>query len=439
MGLGLMHYLPQVLYAVLLLGGLLSVFVKPMYGALVLFPILPYLSELEKLQHFPMGKNIVNVLLAMIVLGWFIHREQSAEKLPLALPVSVLMITSCVAFLNGIHTKGFTLEYLVDWKDYMVLPLVWFFTVQAFKDKKTLKYFTLALVLGVVGVAYFYVSSLKWMNLEHFSYRVRDSFYGLFLYLGPNHYGAFFTHMLFVLTGLFLFLKSKWSKLGLALILGMLIYCIMYSFSRGAYLALIGGFIVMALVKERILLVLGIVFLLFWKSLVPVSVVERVTMTKTADGQLEESAADRVMLWQRAFDMFKESPLIGKGYNTFEFAGYKDTHNYYLKMLAEQGLMGLAAFLYLLIAAMILAWKLYRRSEDDFLKGIGFGFALSVFSLMITNVFGDRWSYLSMGSYFWAFMGVMTRSYLINKEEMALQENSDPELSSEAAEVSEGA
>jgi hypothetical protein len=91
-------------------------------------------------------------------------------------------------------------------------------------------------------------------------------------------------------------------------------------------------------------------------------------------------------------------------------------------MLAEQGLMGLAAFLYLLIAAMSLSWKLYKEAGDEFYKGIGFGFGLSVFSLMITNFFGDRWSYLSMGAYFWAFMGIMTRAYMINHAELAAAE-----------------
>jgi putative inorganic carbon (HCO3(-)) transporter len=146
--------------------------------------------------------------------------------------------------------------------------------------------------------------------------------------------------------------------------------------------------------------------------------VERVTMTRDDRGKLEESAADRVMLWERALDMFHQSPLIGKGFNTFAYAGFIDTHNYFLKMLAEQGLMGLSAFLFLLISAMRLAWKLYREAEDEFFKGIGFGFALSVMSLMITNFFGDRRSYLCMGSYFFAFMGIMTRSYMINRSQI---------------------
>ena len=427
LGLGLTHYIPLALYIVLMFGSLSALFGKPVYGVFVLFPILPYMSVLEKLQPFPLGKNVINLSLLMIALGWIIHRESSLDDQPLGTPVVFIILTSCAAFINGLGYRGFSMSYLIDWKDYLILPLIWFLVTRSITDKRTLRYFTLALVLGVAGTTYYYCNSLKWMNLAHFSYRVRDSFSGLFLYLGPNHYGAFFVHMFFVLLGLYLFLKPKWQKLVLAGLMGVLVYCIMYSYSRGAYMALLGGILAAGIIKERKLLVLALFFLISWKALVPVSVVERVTMTRDNRGQLEESAADRVMLWQRAWEMFKQSPLIGKGFNTFEYAGYIDTHNYYLKMLAEQGLMGLAAFLYLLFAALKLAWKLYRASEDEFFKGIGFGFALSVFSLMITNFFGDRWSYLSMGSYFWAFMGIMTRSYMMNRSEKGAAEQYQPD------------
>ncbi len=422
MGLGLHEYVPLVLYIGLLLSALYALIYRPAVGVIILIPVLPFMSILEKLQPFPFGRNIINVCLVMTCLGWLFGRENTGEEQPLTTPMTVLILTSCIAFVNGLSFKGFSLAYLVDWKDYMLLPLIWLLVVQALRDKWWLKLFTFLLTAGVAGVTYYYVGSLKWMNLAHFSYRVRDAFQGLFLYLGPNHYGAFFVHVFFVLFGLSLFVKPAWQKLVLTALLGVLVYCIMYSYSRGAYMALMGGLIIAGILKERKILVVAFLFLLFWKALVPVSVVERVTMTRDDRGKLEESAADRVMLWQRALDMFHESPLIGKGFNTFAYAGFIDTHNYFLKMLAEQGLMGLSAFLYLLISAMRLAWKLYREADDEFFKGIGFGFALSVFSLMITNFFGDRWSYLCMGSYFWAFMGIMTRSYMINRSQIGERE-----------------
>lgn len=76
-------------------------------------------------------------------------------------------------------------------------------------------------------------------------------------------------------------------------------------------------------------------------------------MTKNDEGELEESAAIRIVLWNEAMNMFRESPIIGKGFNTFQFTYkdrvWKDTHNFYIKMLVELGILGVGAFYFCFI------------------------------------------------------------------------------------------
>jgi len=426
MGLGISHYLPLLLYIAGIVSAFFSLLYAPAAGFFFLVPLLPYTSVLEKLQPYFWGKNLPNILFLCVIVGWFFrrsNREKNSDcKNDLNRPVFWLVISSIIGFANGLMSKGMDVSYIVDWKDYMFLPLIWLLTVQVMKDKKTLKLFTLALIIGIIGVNYYYFSNLKWMDLTHFSYKNRDAFMGIFVYLGANHYGAFFVHFFFILMGFLLFTKSKFQKIGLVIIISLSVYNIMYSYSRGAYLALFAGLFFLGLMKERKILVLLAVFLIFWKSFAPVSVIERIEMTRSDNGQLEESAAERVMLWQKAWDMFLASPVIGEGFNTFEFNGFIDTHNYYLKMLAEEGVIGLVTFLYVLLSALKMSWKLYRESTDDYFRAIGLGFALCVVSVLITNFFGNRWSYLSLGAYFWAFMGIMTRSYLIHCGELAAGE-----------------
>ena len=144
-------------------------------------------------------------------------------------------------------------------------------------------------------------------------------------------------------------------------------------------------------------------------------------MTKNDEGELEESAAIRIVLWNEAMNMFRESPIIGKGFNTFQFTYkdrvWKDTHNFYIKMLVELGILGVGAFLFLLYKTFLTGWKLYKEADDRFLKGLGLGFSACVISTAITNAFGDRWSYLSLGSYFWIFLGIVTCARVNNMAE----------------------
>jgi O-antigen ligase len=423
MGLGLIQYLPILLYSAGIICAVGALFFSPIIGIFFLFPLLPFTSELEKIAPFALGKEFPNIFMLILLIGWFFRRNADKnsveEKTDLNVPVFCLILSSLIGFINGMFTKGFTIDYLVTWKDYMYLPLIWFLTAQLIRDKKTLKYFTVALMLGYVGINYMYFSDLRWMNLTHFSEKSREGTMGVFVYLGANHYAAFATHFFFIVVGLFLFIKSKLVRIALLLIMSLALYNILYSYSRGAYLAMLAGILVLGVVKEKKILLIIVVFLLFWKSFVPPSVVERVEMTRSDNGQLEVSAAERLILWQRALNMFKASPLYGQGFGTFEFSGYKDTHNYYLLMLAEQGIIGLITFVYLLLSAMRMGWKLYRQSNDTYFKAMGLGFTLCIVSVLVTNLFGNRWGYLNLGTYLWAFMGIVTRAMIINRTELA--------------------
>ena len=149
----------------------------------------------------------------------------------------------------------------------------------------------------------------------------------------------------------------------------------------------------------------------------PVSVIERIDMTRNAEGGLDSSSARRIELWNKAIEMFGESPIFGKGFNSFQIYTKWDTHNLYIKVLAELGIVGLFSLLYLLFMSFKIGWRLFRESHDSLFKGLGLGFAACVISVAVTNAFGDRWSYLPLGAYFWVYLGIVTSAYLITKNE----------------------
>jgi O-antigen ligase len=436
MGLNLAQYIPFAIYFISFVVAFLSLFVNPAIGVLFLFPLLPYQLIFEKIKLLPLGKDINDIIIFCILIG-FISRAAgkrenhvtgntfSKRKTGLYLPIMLLVAANVIGFLNTTLSYGLgfdlTNNYFLDLKNYMLLPLIWFLTFKNIKNKKILRLLTFLMVIGVLGADYYFYVNLQWMNIWHFSERTRTMMEGLFVYLGANHYGAFFVHFVFILIGIFLFDKSRGRKIILLMSISFTIYCLMYSFSRGAYIAFIAGILFIGFVKERRILLLLFFFFLFWRSLVPISVYERVKMTKNNEGELEESAAIRIVLWNEAMNMFRESPIIGKGFNTFQFTYkdrlWKDTHNFYIKMLVELGIFGLVAFLFLLYKAFLTGWKLYKEADDRFLKGLGLGFSACVISTAITNAFGDRWSYLSLGSYFWIFLGIVTYARVNNMAE----------------------
>jgi O-antigen ligase len=172
-------------------------------------------------------------------------------------------------------------------------------------------------------------------------------------------------------------------------------------------------------VKKRSLLILALVIFISWQTLLPPTVVERIEMTKTESGELEGSAAARFDLWSHAIDVFEKNPVFGVGFGGYKFTvpetfKFTDTHNLYLKTLSEQGIIGITLLLFIFLLALKSGQGLFRKGLTPFHRGLGFGFLGCVVAFIITNMFGDRWSYFVLGDYFWITWGLVDRAILMS-------------------------
>jgi O-antigen ligase len=190
----------------------------------------------------------------------------------------------------------------------------------------------------------------------------------------------------------------------------------MYSFSRGSYLGFLAGLLFIGFVKKRMLLLPFIIFLVMWKSLLPLSVVERVEGTVVQQGErtdvisvggAELETAGRTELWGKALNYFFANPVTGTGYDTYGRLTGRDTHNVYLKTMAEQGLIGLFIYLGLYALALRSGWRLYKQGDEELVRALGFGFLCAVVGSMVVNFFGDRWTYLQLGGLYWIFWALV--------------------------------
>jgi O-antigen ligase len=197
-------------------------------------------------------------------------------------------------------------------------------------------------------------------------------------------------------------------------------YGLLFAFSRGAYLGLAVGVITLGVLRRKFIPVLVMV-VLAGAFLLPSSVSDRIAGTyapasTSTEKTLDSSALDRVAIWQNALDIIAAYPLIGIGFNTYQFLhpmGFSDTHNLYLKVLLEQGAVGLLIFFVLLWKMFRQGYDLFRKSTDPFLASLGAGFTASVLGAVVVNIFGDRWGYLQVDSYLWILLALVCRSRVL--------------------------
>ena len=172
-----------------------------------------------------------------------------------------------------------------------------------------------------------------------------------------------------------------------------------------------------------------VVFGLVWTSVVPNAVRERITMTyDTKDGGLDHSSETRVDLWEDAMKVFDSNDSLGTGFNTYAYMGrignYKDTHNYFIKVLVETGVLGFLLFLALILRFWWSGLMLQWQARDPLAKGLGLGLAAWMVCVIVANLFGDCWSFLQVNGYMWAIAGLAARAWVMEKHCAAVRKTS---------------
>jgi O-antigen ligase len=250
-------------------------------------------------------------------------------------------------------------------------------------------------------------------------------------YAGVNGLAAFTAQVSTFLIALAGFERKIWLRLGYYLLAGFSALCLMYSLSRGGYVAFLVGCFIIGLLKQRKLLLLLGIFLLTWTTVVPPAVQQRVEMTYDLQGGgLDNSAATRLSLWSNAVEVFNANAVFGTGFNTYEYMHlnkrtdggegyYADTHNYFVKVLVETGVVGLILFLWILTRIFGDGFHLFRHTSDPFFASLGLGIIGWLVCAIVANLFGDRWSFLQVNGYMWVIMGLVYRANELEKTNSA--------------------
>jgi O-antigen ligase len=103
----------------------------------------------------------------------------------------------------------------------------------------------------------------------------------------------------------------------------------------------------------------------------------------------------------------------------------KDTHNWYVKVMVETGIIGLVIVMVMLGQMVALAYRLFKKAEDPLYRGLGLGLLLAICSCIIANFFGDRWTYLEITGPLWVLVGVALCATHLPEEQAAKERIAD--------------
>ena len=213
---------------------------------------------------------------------------------------------------------------------------------------------------------------------------------------------------------------NRWEKrLHLFLMVGVL-YRAVTTYSRGAFLALAALTIVyVARSNQKFKATLGALLIAsivlpalpeqFWNRML--------TMNVTSEEEMDSSSASRLHFWRVAMDMAADHPLLGVGYNSYNYVynrydfsvGYygrgRSVHSMWFGVLAELGYPALLIFMLLFVFAFLGANRVLSLAKSGAVPIEYYHLAVALQTALVACIVGGSflpWHYTEMLWHFFA-------------------------------------
>ena len=343
--------------------------------------------------------------LALLFIVWWIVLSFFQKKKPyMSLWFGLALVGAILSTIVSINTTTSLRSLFI-----LFVYAGWFYGMRILlrDSQKTLHFIIFFLSIGLmINLANLWFHSMVGIN---------NIIEGYPFWKGKNALGLFLVFNLCVCGSLLRKIENtKWLWL-LALNMILLIIGIIFSYSRGAWIAgvvaLLG--VICCKYKKMIWILLGSFILLGIFS--PPLVSQRM---KSIFDVNEINVHSRIHLWQQSIGIVKKHLLMGTGLGTFTQAYHEEypntvplkgeasrlirhAHNLYLQILVETGILGLGICLLLIFIGLIRGIrKILQISGDNQGKAIIYGSFLSIICFLVYSLFDCTLSWQFIGDSF---------------------------------------
>ena len=332
---------------------------------------------------------LTEIAVAVIVFLWIIKRvlahDASLPVKELSLILLLFVLWNLLSFINTTYIYE-SARGLLKVLKYFLLFLA---TVDYFREKNNKKHFLLFFIavgflISLNGIFQHFTGTdlIRHRTIDPLDslHRIQSSF------VHSNDFGAYLVVIISILMSLFFSTLRRFKQRLLLLLVSLpMIWCLAATGSRGAWIGFTIASLCLFALKSKKMLAIVIVLLCLSPFIAPNSMKARFADMATIGSS--GTAWERTKLWKGTIDMIKVHPVIGFGVNTYtknfpkykpkEYPDVRYTHNSYLHMAAEIGVVGFGIFIAFLFSFIIAAYKsilvLQKGIDRDLLLGITAG------------------------------------------------------------------
>ena len=203
------------------------------------------------------------------------------------------------------------------------------------------------------------------------------------------------------------------------------LFSLVLTAQRFAAIVLIIGFIAYFALKLRAAagLILPILFVIPYAVLYMPSEMLDVIFAETIGGL---RAGDLFHLWRTALDVLRENLWVGIGIGEVSFGeefagtgygGITDTHNIFLELGLEAGVIALVCFVVILLVRLRHRAAYYKYTKNSQVSTLSPIISVAIFALITLGATNYIWSDVSTAYLFWSVLGIGSATLRVAKQE----------------------
>ena len=270
-----------------------------------------------------------------------------------------------------------------------------------------------AAVTALVGIFQIFTGYMHtaWVDRDLFaalSMRIYSTF------ANPNVYGTYLLLVIPLAAGCILYAKNLWYKLLASGVTVLLLTALGLTYSRGGYIALAGAVLFFLILVERRLIVLFVAGVAAMPFVLPASVLARLLSIVNFT---DSSTIYRISIWQASLRMLGDFWMAGIGqgaeaYNSvYPFYAFSavtalHSHNLFLQIFLETGIVGLVAFFGILACFFRTQFSFMRHTADFRRKILSAAMTAAVVGFLIQGTFDHSFHNYRVMLVFYLFLGI---------------------------------